>query len=376
MIIFDDGLGELGPMTDLRAAFSVRTGMLTTAERIAATRPEKLAGHHVPPGLAALVAQTAGAPVNRVPAAESVLCVNGRWAQPGPAGIEAGAALVEETSGHVIMAHLARGAAERFLASGELHRVAARALPGRQLYRYPWHVIEGLPGALVRDLELAPAAVHPTARVHPSAVLDEERGPVAIHEKAVIRPGAVVCGPCSIGPGSVVVDRALVKPNTVIGPMCKVGGEVGATIFQGFSNKAHDGHLGDSWVGEWVNFGAGTTNSNLLNTYGEVLCRLDPDGPVQRSGMTFLGAIVGDHVKLAICTRVMTGAVIGTGAMIASSAAAPQAVRPFAWITDRGEQRFRFEKFLATATAMMARRDRAPGAELVAALRALYGRGG
>ncbi len=374
MIIFDDGLGALGPMTDLRAAFEVRSGMLTTAQRIAASRPEKLAGYHVPQRLAGVVAERADAPVNRLPQSQAILCVNGRWGLPDPKETpDPGTAIVEEASGHVVMALLPREGAETFLATGVLpgKGTARRSLPGRRLYLHPWHVLESLPEALARDLEAAPT-VHATARIHPSAVLDTERGPVAVHERAVIRPGAVLCGPCSIGPDSMVVDRAIIKPNTVIGPMCKVGGEVGATIFQGWSNKAHDGHLGDSWVGEWVNFGAGTTNSNLLNTYGEVLCRLEPEGPLHRSGMTFLGAVIGDHVKLAICTRIVTGAMIGTGAMIATTAAPPQAVRRFAWLTDRGEQVFRFEKFLATATAMMARRNRAPGEALAAALRALH----
>ncbi len=377
MIIFDDGLGELGPMTDLRAAFEVRSGMLTTAQRIVAARPEKLAGYRVPERLAGLVAERADAPVNRMPQSQTILCVNGRWGLPDPRETpDAGTAIVEETSGHVVMALLPREQAEKFLSTGALpgKGTTRRSLPGRQLYLHPWHVLDSLPRALGRDLQNG-ATVHATARVHPSAVLDAERGPIAVHERAVVRPGAVLCGPCSIGADSVVVDRALIKPNTVIGPLCKVGGEVGATIFQGCSNKAHDGHLGDSWVGEWVNFGASTTNSNLLNTYGEVLCRIEPDGPMHRSGMTFLGAVIGDHVKLAICTRIMTGAVIGTGAMIASTAAPPQAVRRFAWLTDRGEQVFRFEKFLATATAMMARRNQAPGAACVAALRALHAQG-
>src|SRR4029450_4238802 len=124
-----------------------------------------------------------------------------------------------------------------------------------------------------------PIEIHSSARIYPGVVLDAEQGPIMIHERAVIRPGAVICGPCSIGSDATIIDRALIKPHTAIGPFCKVGGEVGATIFQGFSNKSHDGRLGDSWVGKWVNLGAGTTNSNLLNTYGEVTMRLEPDGP-------------------------------------------------------------------------------------------------
>ena len=118
----------------------------------------------------------------------------------------------------------------------------------------------------------------------------------------------------------------------------------------------HEGHLGDSWVGRWVNFGAGTTNSNLLNTYGEVTMRLEPEGQRFRTGRQFLGAIIGDHVKFAILTRIMTGSVIGTGAMIATTAPPPTLVRRFAWMTDEGERTFRLDKFLETARAVMERR--------------------
>ena len=216
--------------------------------------------------------------------------------------------------------------------------------------------------------------MHVSARLGPNVVLDAEHGPIRIGERAVIRPGSIICGPCAVGRDATIVDRALIRPATVIGPVCKVGGEVGGTIFQGYSNKSHDGHLGDSWVGKWVNFGAGTNNSNLLNTYGEIACRLTPEASIRKTGRIFLGAIVGDHVKTSIMTRIMTGAVIGTGAMIATTAAPPPAVRRFAWLTDRGEQTFRFEKFLATARAMMKRRDREPSEAYVDALRALYER--
>jgi UDP-N-acetylglucosamine diphosphorylase/glucosamine-1-phosphate N-acetyltransferase len=210
------------------------------------------------------------------------------------------------------------------------------------------------------------------ASVGPNVVFDAEAGPIIVHRDAVIRPNCVLCGPCSIGPGSVVVDRAHIRANTVIGPVCRVGGEVGGTIFQGYANKSHEGHLGDSWVGKWANLGAGTTNSNLLNTYGEVAVRLEPGGSFHRTGQTFLGAIIGDHVKTAILTRLMTGVVLGTGAMIASSKPPPPAVRRFAWLTDDGERTYRFDKFIEVARAVMARRGKTPRPEYLAAIEALY----
>ncbi len=394
MIIFDDALGQLGPMTDLRAAFEVRTGMYTTAARIGLQFPRWLVGYWTPQRLSDLVADRANAPVNVVPGDEVIWCVNGRWAMPDAQVMPpVGHALIEQPTGHVIAALLRRADAEYFLSTGQLHeRVRRDEVAERVLYRYPWDILAMMKQTIVHDISSTrmlddrvlnrdvvtvgggALEIHATAKVMPGVVFDLEAGPVMVHEHATIRPGAVVCGPCSIGEHATVLDRAIIKANTVIGPWCKVGGEVGATIFQGYANKSHDGHLGDSWVGKWVNLGAGTTNSNLLNTYGEVSMRIEADGPRHRTGMNFLGAIVGDHVKTAICTRLMTGSVLGTGAMIACSAPPPTNVRRFAWLTDEGERTYTLEKFIETMQAVMARRDEMPGEAYLNAVRELHQR--
>jgi hypothetical protein len=151
-----------------------------------------------------------------------------------------------------------------------------------------------------------------------------------------------------------------------------VAGEVGGTIFQGYANKAHDGHLGDSWIGEWANFGAGTTNSNLLNTYGEVIAQASNGDQRVRTGLKFLGCIVGDHVKFAILTRIMTGSVFGTGSMIAK-ADAPTCVGRFEWITEERRQPYRWEKFAEVAEAAMARRTVKMSAAYAKRLKGLAG---
>ena len=152
------------------------------------------------------------------------------------------------------------------------------------------------------------------------------------------------------------MDGALIKARTAIGPHCRVGGEVGGSILHGCSNKAHEGHLGDSLLGQWVNLGAGTTNSNLLNTYAEVLVRLTPDSRTARTGRIFMGSIIGDHVKTAIGTRIMTGTVLGTGCMVASSTPPAMSLPAFTWLTDSGAGGYRSDKFLDVARTVMARR--------------------
>jgi hypothetical protein len=156
--------------------------------------------------------------------------------------------------------------------------------------------------------------------------------------------------------------------------VCKVAGEVGGTIFQGLANKSHDGHLGDSWVGSWANLGAGTTNSNLLNTYDQVIAQHAPNATRTRTGLQFLGAIIGDHVKTAIMTRIMTGSVFGTGSMLAALTP-PTTVGRFERVTDGAgqvnRQPYRFEKFMEVARAAMARRKVTPSAAYTARLREL-----
>jgi hypothetical protein len=160
---------------------------------------------------------------------------------------------------------------------------------------------------------------------------------------------------------------------------------VGGTIFEGFSNKGHDGYLGDSYVGEWVNLGAGTTNSNLLNTYGEVIARPLVGGKAgsnERTGETFLGCVLGEHVKTAICTRIMTGSIVGTGTMFAATAALSGTVPAFSWCTDSAAdvgkagvsiKPYRFDKFLEVARAAMARRKVTPGEAYVERMRSVAG---
>ncbi len=249
----------------------------------------------------------------------------------------------------------------------------------------PWHILDHLPSLLSLDLDYAEPLdgefevssfggnridVHPSAVLLPGAVLDASQGAIRIEEGAVIRPNAVICGPCWIGKNSTIIDGAFIKANTSIGPWCKVGGEVGGTIFQGYSNKSHDGHLGDSVIGEWVNFGAGTANSNLLNTYGNIIVK-DLAGKKHRTTRNFIGCFVGDHVKLAIETRIMTGNMVGTGAMVASSTPSPSPTKRFAWITDDGERTYNIEKFLDVARTVMKRRNQQLDTMTEAVLRTL-----
>src|SRR5439155_18383601 len=132
-------------------------------------------------------------------------------------------------------------------------------------------------------------------------------GPILIQENATVEPLAYVEGPAVIGERTLVKVGAKIRGGSSIGPVCKVGGEVEASIFQGYANKQHDGFVGHSYVGEWVNLGANTVTSDLKNTYGNVSVPLH--GTPIDTGMRFVGTIIGDHSKTGICTALTTGTV-------------------------------------------------------------------
>jgi len=197
--------------------------------------------------------------------------------------------------------------------------------------------------------------VQPGAKVKPGVVLDAEEGPIYIDRDALIQPNAVLEGPCCVGVGTIIRPGSLIRPGTSIGPVCKVGGEVEASIIQGHTNKQHDGFIGHSFVAEWVNLGADTITSDLKNTYGTI--RVNINGVGVESGQHFIGSIIGDHAKTGIGTMLPTGGVIGVAANVFAQQAVPKFVPSFAWLTDSGMTPCRVEKVLDIARIVMERRD-------------------
>lgn len=400
LYLFDDGL-PLAPLTDFRPVFDVRTGALSMLERTQMSWGRPVTGVIVPDDIAALTRILhPGIAVNQPgdPDAEAIL-LNGRWVDSGAAAeltdLDPRTAVMSPDMTLLAACGPARDFARLVREGPDAYTKVDWNSGTPRLLSRPWHVKSFRDHALAGDLELLLAAhrraaparpapgkphangagdgifIHESAVVHASAIIEADSGPVIIDEHAIVRPGAIILGPTCIGPHSTILERATIRGSTAIGPWCKVAGEVVGSIFQGFSNKAHDGFLGDSYIGEWVNLGAGTTNSNLLNTYGPVTARAIPGSHHEHTGEQFLGAIIGDHVKTAICTRIMTGAVIHTGAMLAQTAAVHGCIPPFAWMTDDGVHIYRFEKFIETARTMMSRRRITPGKAYLERLTAL-----
>jgi UDP-N-acetylglucosamine diphosphorylase/glucosamine-1-phosphate N-acetyltransferase len=233
-----------------------------------------------------------------------------------------------------------------------------------------WDLVRLLPALLAEDIpqlafgmdtestsDLTIIGSHPVfieggATIEPLVVVDATAGPVLVRRGAAIHAFTRLVGPCLIGEGTTVNGGRIAASS--IGEHCRVHGEVSMSVFTGFANKGHDGFLGHSVLGRWVNLGAATVNSNLKNNYSDV-AMWTPRG-VEHTGMQFLGALIGDHAKTAIGTRLTTGAVIGAGANVYGPGMTPRYVPPFAWGLD-GSEMWELEAFLETAGRMMKRRD-------------------
>ena len=199
--------------------------------------------------------------------------------------------------------------------------------------------------------------------VHPSAVIkaatvDVESGPVLIGPGVTIEPGAHLKGPLIVCDGATIRTAGRISGPTVIGPHCKVGGEVSNVNFQGWANKAHDGFLGNSVIGRWCNLGAGTESSNLKNTYGEVRQWDAQSRSLKGTGLQFCGLLMGDHSKCGIGTTFNTGTVVDPASIIFDAGFPPKHLPPFSWFNARLDSMEVQDlgRMLDTADKVMARR--------------------
>ena len=146
------------------------------------------------------------------------------------------------------------------------------------------------------------------------AVIDTGGGPIVLEKEAVVGPHCFLSGPAHLGQAARVIEHAAIKDSVSIGHTTKIGGEVAASIIEPYTNKQHHGFLGHSYLGSWINLGAGTCNSDLKNTYGQV--KMEYDGEKVDTGMQFIGCIMGDYAKSAINTGIFTGKTVGACSMV------------------------------------------------------------
>jgi UDP-N-acetylglucosamine diphosphorylase/glucosamine-1-phosphate N-acetyltransferase len=191
-----------------------------------------------------------------------------------------------------------------------------------------------------------------------AAIIDAEAGPVYIGRNAVVHEGSIIKGSFALCEGSHVNMGAKIKGDSTVGPHCKVGGEVSNSVFFGYSNKAHDGFIGNSVVGEWCNLGADTNTSNLKNNYASVKLWHYAKGGFKDTGEQFCGLMMGDHSKCGINTMFNTGTVVGVSANIFGDGFPRNFIPSFAWGGAAGFSTFALPKAYEVAQKVMERRNK------------------
>ncbi|MCS7029714.1 MAG: GlmU family protein [Bacteroidia bacterium] len=256
---------------------------------------------------------------------------------------------------------------------------------------YPWDLFTHNHKVIIQDFndlvprDYIPVPVDPYTRMYEpeniyiekgakvyAAVLNASEGPIYIGKNTEIMEGTVIRGPFVLCEGSVLKMGAKMYGDTTIGPYCKIGGEVSNSIFMSYSNKAHDGYVGNSVIGSWCNLGADTNTSNLKNNYSKINAWNYEKQGVIATNLQFCGLIMGDHSKSGINTMFNTGTVVGVGCNVFDAAFPPKYIPDFSWGSAASFQRYDIEKLIDTARAMYQRRNLTLTEEEIAILKYWY----
>ncbi|MFD2246095.1 GlmU family protein [Pontibacter ruber] len=191
-----------------------------------------------------------------------------------------------------------------------------------------------------------------------AAILNAEGGPIYIGRDAQVQEGAIIRGPFALGEGSTVNMGGKMRGDTTIGPFSKVGGEISNSVIFGYSNKGHEGFLGNSVLGEWCNLGADTNTSNMKNNYAEVKIWNYAKGGFKGTGLQFCGLVMGDHSKCGINTMFNTGTVVGVSANIFGTGYPRNFVPSFSWGGASGFETYQLRKVYEVAEKVLERRNK------------------
>ncbi|MBI4579657.1 MAG: hypothetical protein HY718_08150 [Planctomycetes bacterium] len=380
LVVFeDDQSSQFLPIAWVRAVFELKCGATTLMAKI-----ERAAGRTADACLARdyltrVIGRRYGKlRVNNLAATkgDETLFVNARV---GAHGLKIPAEAVAGWQGSVLAFWRTRGDVTGIRDYGGLTAAARKADSAGYSgpwFEYIWDLMLASPHEIAHDFEAAGRSgidgdmhdnvtvygprerlyIGPEANIQPFVCIDTRNGPVTIEPGVDVHPFTRIEGPCYVGAKSILLG-AKVREGCSIGPMCRVGGEVEESIIHGYSNKYHDGFLGHAYVGEWVNLGALTTNSDLKNDYSTVSVML-PGHQTIDTGSTKVGSFIGDHVKTSIGTLLNTGTIVGTMAvLVATGSPLPKYIPAFAWflngVVSKG---FGANALIDTARTAMSRR--------------------
>ncbi len=370
--LFEHHAETLEPIALTRPVFDLRCGLGTLGDKQRRAFRATAWSAWVRPVLADLVRRThPGVPVNDT-TNDASLWINARWLPS-----EMGCQPIQRPCVGTVDGELAWALVPP--AQHDLDSVLdlAAGLPsipaGGSMIRYPWDLVDRNGAEIIRDVAAASALptsspaslivvgppgrvfIDPSARLDPLVVLDVEQGPIVIQEGAVVSAFSRIEGPCVVGPHTHVMG-AKIRGGVTLGPHCRIGGEVETSIVHGYSNKYHEGFLGHSYLGEWVNLGAGTHTSDLRNDYGDVEVTID--GRRVCTGRNNVGCVLGDHTKTGLGTLINTGSNIGLFCnVLPAGRFAPKHMPAFTtWWNGHLRVGFPMPQMLLTADKVMQRR--------------------
>lgn len=378
LCVFEDNrIYGLLPLTWTRPVYWLRAGLETLEARLRRFYPSAFPVRFCRPELEDIVREQEDIPVNRLQEMPT-LFLNGRMLiSKNPAGC------IPMTGDERVFFHEDQLTAVRTKHPGrvmDLLRGDEKAFAGWRrsdiqavMISYAWDLINAA-GELISDADTPKRGWNPlnpkdypgtwetgsrcwmrnNLTLHPGVVLDSREGPVWLDENVEIEPHSYIRGPVYVG------RKTRLKAGTrlsrsVIGPECKLGGEVEEAVIQGFTNKQHEGFLGHAYLGEWINLGAGTNNSDLKNNYSPV--RVQIEGRSVDTGLIFMGLIMGDHSKSGINTMFNTGTVAGVGCNIFGAGFPSKFIPSFSWGGSQGWMETDWRRFLESARKVMGRRN-------------------
>lgn len=274
----------------------------------------------------------------------------------------------------IIAQHMDVSELEFYAELGKLTRIKYQGNPVRKI-EYPWDIFSKNGDILESDFKMitrrrktqkpdssntilgkGKVFIEKGAKVF-GATLNTTNGPIYIGHNAEIMEGSLIRGPFALCDNATVKMAAKIYGPTTIGPHCKVGGELNNVVFIGHTNKAHDGFLGNSVIGEWCNLGADTNSSNLKNTYDEVRAWNYPNHTFVPTGLQFCGLIMGDHSKCGINTMFNTGTVVGVSSNIFGAGFQRNFIPSFMWGGTSGFKPYNPDKAMTVASKVMKRRN-------------------
>ncbi len=385
IIIFEDKkYKQLQPLTYFRPAYHLRCGILSLHRKIRRNYPDIRVELNTRGYLRSLIKQNYPDEIVTHIKSDNILFVNGRilvdddfykivpFEGPDEIFVSGSTFVAARLSGENLKT--IENSLKDVLDIADFPELPLREI-NVKVIEYPWDFIKYNSEELIKDfykltkdtepLKVDYPGVHflnekdifisEGVTIKPGVVLDASDGPIFIGKNAYIMHNASIQGPTFIGQHTIVKMSATIYHNSSIGKVCKVGGEIEDTIIHSYSNKQHNGFLGNSYLGSWVNLGAGTTNSDLKNNYGNI--KVFINNKLIDSGRQFVGLTIGDHSKAAINTSFNTGAVVGVSSNVFGGSFPPKYMPSFSWGGSDAITTYDIDRSIEVAERVMARRN-------------------